>query len=157
MFLTLSLLVYDFDGVITDNTVYVDQHGTETVRVHRGDGLAISLFKKAGYKQLILSTETNPVVSKRAEKLGIPVIQGSANKRDALQHYCKKNNIDLQTVLYVGNDINDYDVMQLVKYKICPADAVDSIKAISDVILTIKGGNGVIRELYDKLIGEIYD
>ena len=157
MILTLSLLVYDFDGVITDNTVYVDQHGTETVRVHRGDGLAISLFKKAGYKQLILSTETNPVVSKRAEKLGIPVIQGSTNKRDALQHYCKKNNIDLQTVLYVGNDINDYDVMQLVKHKICPADAVDSIKDISDDILISKGGNGVIRELYDKLMGETYD
>ena len=151
MFSNVSLLVYDFDGVLTDNTVYVDQHGTETVRVHRGDGLAISLLKKAGYKQLILSTETNPVVTKRAEKLGIPVIQGSANKRDALQRYCQENNIDLQTVLYVGNDINDFEVMNSVKYKICPADAVDSIKEISDIILTTKGGNGVVRELYDKL------
>ncbi len=152
MFSPVSLLVYDFDGVLTDNTVYVDQHGTETVRVHRGDGLAISLLKKAGYKQLILSTETNPVVTKRAEKLGIPVIQGSSNKTDTLHTYCKKNNIDLQTILYVGNDINDFNVMQSVKYKICPADAVDSIKDISDVILTTKGGNGVIRDLYDKLV-----
>lgn len=153
MFSSVSLLVYDFDGVLTDNTVYVDQHGTETVRVHRGDGLAISLLKKAGYKQLILSTETNPVVTKRAEKLGIPVIQGSSNKRDALQSYCKENTIDLKTVLYVGNDINDYDVMQCVTYKICPADAVGSIRDISDIVLKSNGGNGVIRELYDKLTG----
>ena len=113
-FKSISLLVYDFDGVLTDNTVYVDQNGQETVRVHRGDGLAISLLKKAGSQQLILSTEKNPVVSKRAEKLGIPVIQGSDSKLICLEKYCKTHNIKLKDVLYIGNDINDYEVMSQV-------------------------------------------
>ena len=81
MFSNVVLFVYDFDGVLTDNTVYVDQNGIETVRVNRADGLAISMLKNEGRTQLILSTETNPVVSKRAEKLGIPVVQGSETKK----------------------------------------------------------------------------
>ena len=106
-----DLLVYDFDGVLTDNTVYVDQNGIETVRVNRADGLAISMLKNEGRTQLILSTETNPVVSKRAEKLGIPVIQGSESKLICLKNYCNAHNINLKNVLYIGNDINDYEVM----------------------------------------------
>ena len=100
----------------------------------------------------VVAVDINPtrsVVTKRADKLGIPVIQGSSNKRDALQGYCQENAIDLKTVLYVGNDINDYDVMQCVTYKVCPADAVGSIRDISDIVLKSNGGNGVIRELYD--------
>ena len=151
MFQSIQLFVYDFDGVLTDNMAYVDENGKETVRVHRGDGMAISLFKKAGYKQLILSTEPNPVVTKRAEKLGIPVIQGSTNKKEALERYCTDHNILLESVLYVGNDINDFEVMQRVGNRVCPLDAVARIKNISDHVLSTKGGHGVIRELYDKI------
>lgn len=151
MFQSIQLLVYDFDGVLTDNTAYVDENGKETVRVHRGDGMAISLLKKVGYKQLILSTERNPVVTKRAEKLGISVIQGSSNKKEALEQYCNDHNILLESVLYVGNDINDFEVMQIVGVRVCPLDAVACIKEISDYVLNTKGGNGVIRELYDKI------
>ena len=146
-----DLLVYDFDGVLTDNTVYVDQNGIETVRVNRADGLAISMLKNEGRTQLILSTETNPVVSKRAEKLGIPVIQGSESKLICLKNYCNAHNINLKNVLYIGNDINDYEVMTEVGYKICPADAHKSITKISDMVLSSKGGYGVIREFYDVL------
>ncbi len=147
----LDLLVYDFDGVLTDNTVYVDQNGIETVRVNRADGLAISMLKNEGRTQLILSTETNPVVSKRAEKLSIPVIQGSESKLVCLKNYCIAHNINLKNVLYVGNDINDYEVMTEVGYKVCPADAHKSIIDISDMVLSSKGGYGVIREFYDVL------
>jgi 3-deoxy-D-manno-octulosonate 8-phosphate phosphatase (KDO 8-P phosphatase) len=146
-----NLLVYDFDGVLTDNTVYVDQNGIETVRVNRADGLAISILKNEGFTQLILSTEKNPVVSKRAEKLEIPVIQGSESKLICLKNYCNTHNINLKTVLYIGNDINDYEVMTQVGYKVCPADAHISIIEISDMILSSKGGYGVIREFYDVL------
>ena len=85
---SIELLVYDFDGVLTDNTAYVDQEGREMVHVHRGDGLAISLFKQTGCQPLILSTERNPVVTKRAKKLEIPVIQVCNNKKQALAVYC---------------------------------------------------------------------
>ena len=151
MKLNISTLIYDFDGVMTDNTVYVDQDGKETVRVHRGDGLAISHFKQKGYHQLILSTESNPVVSQRAKKLDIPVIQGVTNKKDALTDYCKKHNIHLSKVCYVGNDLNDCEVMTIVGLKVCPADATADIKQISDIITKTYGGYGVIRELMNHL------
>ena len=86
----IQLIVYDFDGVMTDNRVYVDQDGREMVRVNRADGLGISGIKKIGIQQIIISTEKNPVVSTRAKKLGIPCLQGIDNKKKALIDYCKK-------------------------------------------------------------------
>ena len=147
----IELIVYDFDGVMTDNRAYIFEDGREAVCVNRSDGLAISLFKKHNINQLILSTEKNPVVSKRAEKLGIPVLQGQPDKKQALTEYCKMNTILLLHVVYIGNDINDLEVMQNVGMPCCPSDAVSDIKAISNYCFISKGGDGVIRELYDQL------
>ena len=148
----LVLIVYDFDGVMTDNKVYVDQIGNETVQVNRADGMGISEIKKLDVKQIIISTEKNPVVSVRASKIGIPCLQGVDNKKDVLLDYCRKNNFDLKQVAYIGNDINDKDVMETVGITFCPADAHDSIKGISNHVLKTKGGGGVIRELLDLII-----
>jgi 3-deoxy-D-manno-octulosonate 8-phosphate phosphatase (KDO 8-P phosphatase) len=148
----IKLIVYDFDGVMTDNKVYVDQDGKETVQVNRGDGLGISEIKKLGIKQIIISTEKNLVVMKRAEKLGIGCMQGIENKKAVLIDYCKNNKFDLQNVAYVGNDINDKEVMGIVGTTYCPLDAHKSIQDISDNTLKAKGGDGVIRELLDYLI-----
>ena len=148
----INLIVYDFDGVMTDNKVYIDQNGKEMVQVNRGDGLGISEIKKLGIKQIIISTERNPVVTTRSNKLEIPCLQGIENKKDALINYCRKNSFDLQTIAYVGNDINDKDAMEISGIKFCPADAHDSIKVISDHVLKTRGGHGVVRELYDLII-----
>ena len=145
----IQLIVYDFDGVMTDNKVYVDQKGNETVKVNRSDGLGVAEIKKLGIHQIIISTEKNPVVSVRASKIGIPCLQGVDNKKDALLDYCRKNNFDLKQVAYVGNDINDKYAMETVGTTFCPADAHDSIKGISNHVLKTKGGDGVIRELLD--------
>ena len=145
----IHLIVYDFDGVMTDNKVYVDQDGKETVQVNRGDGLGISEIKKLGIEQIIISTEKNPVVMKRATKLNIKCLQGIENKKAALIDYCENNNFDLQNVAYVGNDINDKEVMEIAGTTYCPSDAHKSIQIISDYILNTKGGDGVIRELLD--------
>ena len=147
----LDLLVYDFDGVMTDNKVYVDQNGKETVQVNRADGLGVSEIKKLGIEQIIISTEKNPVVSARAKKMDIYCLQGIDNKKFALKNYCKENNIELQQVAYIGNDINDLEVMKIVGVTFCPSDAHESIKDISDYVLDKKGGEGVIRELLDLL------
>ena len=147
----IQLIVYDFDGVMTDNHAYVFEDGREAVRVNRSDGLAISLFKKQHINQLILSTEKNSVVSKRAEKLKIPVLQGQENKKQTLMQYCEKNNISLSNVVYIGNDINDLEVMQSIGMPCCPNDAVPEIKAVAVYCFKSKGGEGVIRELYDRL------
>ena len=117
----IKLVVYDFDGVMTDNKVYIDQNGNEIVQVNRADGLGVAEIKKMEIEQIIMSTETNPVVSARAIKLDIPCLQGLDNKKDALLDYSKKNDIDLKKVAYVGNDINDKDTMAIVGLTFCPA------------------------------------
>ena len=147
----IKLIVYDFDGVMTDNTVIVDQNGVEAVRVSRADSLAVGMFKRAGISQLILSMESNKVVAARARKLGLPVIQGCCNKRKALLKFCGNKAIALDKVLYVGNDVNDYDVMNAVGFRVCPADAHPCIRKISGIVTKKKGGEGVIRELAGRL------
>ena len=148
----IKLIVYDFDGVMTNNKVYVDQNGNEMVQVNRADGLGIAKIKKMGIKQIIMSTEVNPVVTKRAIKLKIPCLQGLDNKKEALTEYCQKKDIDLKNVAYLGNDINDKDAMAIVGFTFCPADAHISIKNISDYVLQTKGGDGVAREIYDMIL-----
>ena len=144
-----SHLFYDFDGVMTDNTVIMDEHGIESVRVNRSDGLAISELKKMGFVQAILSSEKNNVVSMRAEKLGIPCMQGLEDKKSAFLNYCTESGINPEFCVFVGNDINDFEVMNSVGYPVCPSDAHSKIISISRIVLTTNGGNGVIRELLD--------
>jgi 3-deoxy-D-manno-octulosonate 8-phosphate phosphatase (KDO 8-P phosphatase) len=139
---------------MTNNKVYVDECGIEMVQVNRADGLGISEIKKMGIEQIIISTENNPVVSMRAKKLKINCLQGIENKKDALAKYSDDNKIDLKNVIYLGNDINDKEVMKIVGKTFCPADAHDSIKSISNYILKTNGGDGVIRELLDLLINK---
>ena len=144
----IKLFVYDFDGVMTNNKAYVDNQGNEFVQVNRADGLGISEIKKIGFKQIILSSEKNLVVSARAKKVQISCIQGVENK-NVLINYCNSNKLKLSDVAYIGNDINDYEVMRSVGYTFCPKDAHNDIKNISDYVFLTSGGDGVIRELYD--------
>jgi len=148
----LKLIAYDFDGVMTDNRVYVDQNGNELVSCHRGDGLGINMLRKAGITQIVISTEKNPVVSARGKKLGINVIQGVDNKKDVLVKYCDKESISIKNVLFVGNDINDLQVIESCGYTACPADAHPTILEKSKIILKSNGGYGVIRELADLIL-----
>jgi len=145
----LDLLVYDCDGVLTDNRVWLSEDGKETVSFNRSDGLAINYLRKKGVKQIILSTEVNPVVRKRAEKLHIECINGVEDKLEMLKKYLTEKNMMISKVLYVGNDINDLEVMQQVGIPIAPADAHHSIRQIARIITHTKGGEGVIREIYD--------
>ncbi len=147
----IKLIVYDFDGVMTDNRVFVTQDGKESVACNRGDGLGIDMIKGMSIPQIILSTETSNVVLQRAEKLGIFAIHGTGNKKNSLSSYCLKKDIFLKKVLYVGNDLNDIDVMRRVGFPICPADAHEKIRELSIHITKAKGGGGVVRELADWL------
>jgi YrbI family 3-deoxy-D-manno-octulosonate 8-phosphate phosphatase len=150
----IQLIVYDFDGVMTDNKALVFEDGSEAVIVNRGDGLGVKILSELGYIQIILSTEKNKVVSARANKLKIDSFQGVADKASVLFEICKEKNIALENVIFVGNDINDFDVMKMVGFPICPSDAQKMIKNISTLILNSKGGNGVIRELADIIISK---
>lgn len=148
----IDLIVYDFDGVMTDNRVIVFQDGTEAVIVDRADGLGVDRFRILGIPQLILSTETNPVVKARAAKLRIEVIASCKDKKLALENYCKQHDYDLNKIIYIGNDLNDLEVMKIVGFPVAPADAHPKIKKVAELITKTKGGEGVIKELSDYLI-----
>jgi len=149
----IDAFIFDFDGVLTNNLVHLDQNGKESVSCSRADGLAFDVLRKLDKPVFILSTENNPVVTMRARKLKIPVVQGVDNKVEAIKKLVNKNSYNLKNILYVGNDLNDYLVMQLCGYTICPADSHSKIKEISDVVLKTNGGNGVVRELLEDLLG----
>lgn len=144
-----KLVVYDFDGVMTDNKVILSEDGIESVVVNRSDGLAVNKLKSYGILQVILSTEENKVVAKRAQKLDIPVIQGISDKGESLRRYCRENSISLKDVVYVGNDLNDLQAMKSVGYPVCPSDACKEVRAICSIVLNAVGGDGVVRELLD--------
>ena len=154
--LDIDLIVYDFDGVMTDNRVIVFQDGTEAVIVNRADGLGVDRLRALKIPQLILSTETNPVVKARAAKLGLEIIASCNDKKVALMDYCDQNNYELQKVLYAGNDLNDLEVMQIVGFPVAPADAHPDIKSLAKLVTKAKGGEGVIRELSDVLIAKTF-
>lgn len=144
---TIKIVVSDFDGVMTDNRVLIDDAGKESVFVSRADGQAIHLLRSLGIDLVIISTETNGVVKKRADKLKVECIQSVSDKAECLREYCEKRNILLQDVAYIGNDINDFEAMKLVGVKIVPKDAYEEVKQIADYITKAKGGYGVIREI----------
>ncbi len=147
----VKLVIYDFDGVMTDNRVFVNQDGGESVAANRSDGLGIGMIRKLGVEQCILSTETNPVVSARAKKLGIEAMQSVSDKGAAIIELAASKGVSLTDVLYVGNDVNDSDAMGLAGFKVAPADAHPAILALADYVTEAPGGFGVIRELADVL------
>jgi YrbI family 3-deoxy-D-manno-octulosonate 8-phosphate phosphatase len=149
----IDAFIFDFDGVLTNNLVYLNQEGVESVACSRADGLAFDVLRKLDKSVFILSTENNSVVTMRAKKLKVPVMQGVDNKVESIKKLVNKNNYNLKNILYVGNDLNDYLVMQLCGYSICPADSHPKIKEISDIVLKTNGGNGVVRELLENIIG----
>ncbi len=148
----VSCVVFDFDGVHTDDHVWVDQDGKESVRVKRGDGLGVGMLVSEGISVLILSTEKNPVVSKRAEKLGVEVLQGQADKAEALEKWLSAKNINPSDVAYLGNDVNDEGCLKLVGWPVVVADAHPAIKPLARMVLKNSGGEGAVRELADVVL-----
>ena len=148
----IDLFVFDFDGVLTDNIVHIDNNGNEMVSCSRADGLAFDVLRKLDKPCQILSTENNTVVSARANKLGISVLQGVKNKEKSLRNLVKRKGYKLSNILYVGNDLNDYNSMRISGFSVCPADSHPEIKKISNFILKTKGGKGVVRELLEDVL-----
>ena len=152
----VDLFAFDFDGVLTDNRVLIMENGLEAVLCNRSDGLAFEMIRDAGLAAVIISTERNGVVSKRAEKLNLPVLQAIADKKRALEDYCKALNIGLKRTAFVGNDVNDLSVMQIVGYPIAVADAHPLVKNVATIVLDTRGGDGVVREIAETLLGISY-
>lgn len=151
-FKSIECIIYDFDGVMTNNQCLIDQNGVESVFVNRSDGYAIAKIRDLGIKQVIVSTEKNCVVKRRADKLGIPVIHGVDDKGMEILKYCDINGIQASRTLFIGNDLNDLSAFKVVGFRGAPADAEEEILGVADWISSKRGGDGVIRELYRMMI-----
>ncbi len=150
-----AALIMDFDGVFTDNAVFVDQNGTETVRCNRSDGLGIDRLRATGLPLLVLSKEQNPVVAARCEKLQLECLQGLHEKRPALEQWCQDRRLDLMHVVYIGNDINDLTCFDAVGYTVAVADAWPEVLQAATIVLSRPGGAGALRELSDLILGRL--
>lgn len=148
----VDALVTDFDGVHTDDTVMVDQLGRESVRVSRSDGAGIARLRKAGIPVLILSAEENPVVGRRAEKLGVECAQGVGEKGSVLREWAERRGIRLDRIAYLGNDRGDLPALDLVGWPVAVPDAAAEALAAARHVLTNAGGHGAVRELADLIL-----
>ena len=152
----IELIVFDFDGVFTNDYLIMDENGKESVVLSRKDGMGIKRLKKEGFKILILSSEKNDVVKKRAEKLGVEVQYNESNKLLFLKNYISQNKINKSNVMFVGNDINDEECMGFVGIPIAVSDAIPKVREKASIILMNKGGKEVIREVSDLILNK-YD
>jgi len=148
----IEAIFFDFDGVFTDNKVYLDENGKEIIMFDRGDGMAISQLKKSNIKMYILSSEINDVCQQRAKKLKIKAYNGLENKLEKLIEISELEGINLANCLFVGNDINDIDCMKKVGCPIVVNDAYEEVKTHAKIILRNRGGYSAIRELSDIII-----
>ncbi len=148
----VELVVFDFDGVMTDDRVFVNQEGVEMVAANRRDGMGVNLLHKAGIKMIVMSSEKNPVVQMRCNKLNLPVIQGIDEKRIVLKKYLSDNEINAENVIYVGNDINDLPCFPEVGCALAVADAHPTALRQADIVLRHNGGHGAVREVCDLLL-----
>lgn len=151
----VALLVLDFDGVLTDNRVLVTKNGTEAVICNRSDGMGLAMLRTHDIEVVVLSTETNPVVSARCQKLGIHCQQRVRDKEAALGVLAVERNVDLKQVVYVGNDVNDLGCLRIAGCGVAVADAHPEVLRAADWILSKPGGQGAVRELCDLIIGAI--
>ena len=145
----IRLIAFDFDGVFTDNMVFVMEDGTEAVRCYRSDGIGLQKLKRLGIDTVIISTEANPVVSARARKLKIRCIQDCQDKRTALEEVAKEKNITLQEIAFVGNDINDLACLECVALPIVVQDAYRDVVTTALYQTRRPGGHGAVREICD--------
>ena len=147
-----AAVVTDFDGVHTDDTVHTDADGRESVRVSRSDGMGIARLRRAGIPVLILSAETNPVVSARARKLEVDVLQGVQDKVGALREWAKAQGVPLSRIAYIGNDINDLGCLEVVGFPVAVPEAHPLVLAAARVVVSRTGGHGAVRELADRVL-----
>ena len=158
----VSHLLLDFDGVLTDNMVYVDQNGIETVKCNRSDGYGLKLIKGLARRLRhniiieVITMEENLVASTRCRKLNISCLQGLVRKQDYIAKLRKEisdsGSIAWNKILYVGNDLNDLACISIADYSFCPSDSHEEVQKEVDLVLNAKGGTGVLREIAELLL-----
>jgi N-acylneuraminate cytidylyltransferase len=149
----VRMIVLDFDGVLTDNRVWVDEQGHEQVAANRSDSLAMRILRqKTPIEIVVLSMESNPVVAARCKKIEVPVIQGVTEKALVLKQLIADKGLDPAQVIYMGNDVNDLVCFDLVGCACAPADAHPEVLRAADLVLPDEGGHGAVRDLCNMIL-----
>jgi 3-deoxy-D-manno-octulosonate 8-phosphate phosphatase (KDO 8-P phosphatase) len=155
---SIHTIVFDFDGVFTDNFVYTDSNGIEHVKTSRSDSYGLSNFREFcvansfNIEMFILSTETNKVVTQRALKLGLTSHIGVSGKKDFLSKYLTSRGLpSSRGLIFLGNDLNDLECLEMAEFSFCPSDAHETVKKVVTHPLNCQGGNGFVREALEFL------
>lgn len=153
----IDLIIFDFDGVITDNRVWTDQDGRETVAAYRSDSMHIRTLRSKGIETMIISSEPNPVVKARAKKMKVEAIHGVGldDKGKVLREVLERNKVNANNVVFVGNDINDLPAFEVAGWNVAVADAYPEVIRAADHVLTRNGGHGAVRELCELVLKHI--
>lgn len=152
----IKIFLTDVDGVMTDGGMYLSEHGDELKRFHIPDGMGLYLLKKIGIKTGIITSENLKLLEKRASRLNMDFLEmGAKDKLTLAKEICRQENCSLKEIAYIGDDVNDYELLKNVGFPACPANAQPIIKAIENIkILKSNGGFGAIREFINELVGE---
>jgi N-acylneuraminate cytidylyltransferase len=153
----IELIVLDFDGVVTDNRVWTDQDGRETVAASRSDGLLIPDLQRRGVELVVLSSEASSVVAARSRKMGIEAVSGVgvSKKGEAFAKLLAQKKVDASRAVFVGNDVNDLACFEIAGWAVAVADAYPEVLRAADFILSRPGGRGAVRELCELILKEL--
>ena len=147
----IKLVLYDFDGVFTDNNVIVDEKGHESVFCSRYDGYGIEKLREKSISQFVITSEIKPIANRRCEKLGITCINNVKSKLIESEKIIKNLNLKYENVCFIGNDINDIDLLDKVGFPIKTIDSHPELNNRGYFSTKIFGGKGCVRELADFL------
>jgi len=145
----IKLVAFDFDGVFTDNRVYVDQNGREMVCCWRSDGIGLQKLKEIGVKTVVISSEVNPVVEKRCAKLGIECVVGVKDKLGAFKRILEREKIRPEEACFVGNDTPDLECMRFAGVAVAVRGSLPEVLKVADYVTKKPGGRGAVREVCD--------
>lgn len=152
-FKSITTFVFDVDGVLTDGSLLIMNDGSWARTMNIKDGYALQLAVKKGYRVVVISGGSSEAVKERLHKLGITdVFMPATGKKDILIQYAMEKGLRWDEILFMGDDMPDYEVMQLVGLPCCPADAVQEIKSLSHYISHIDGGRGCARDVIEKVL-----
>jgi 3-deoxy-D-manno-octulosonate 8-phosphate phosphatase (KDO 8-P phosphatase) len=153
LFRPVEVFVFDVDGVMTDGTLQLLDSGELSRRMHIRDGYALQLAVKKGYRVVVITGGRSPLVEKRLQGLGVrDIFSGVTDKRKALSDYLEEHGLKKETVLYMGDDMPDLRVMREAAIAVCPADAVEEIRAICHYVSPYQGGQGCVRDVIEKVL-----
>jgi N-acylneuraminate cytidylyltransferase len=150
----VQMVIFDFDGVVTDNRVWTDQDGKEMVAASRSDSMKLKEMRERGIEVMILSSEPNPVVQARAKKIGVEAIHGIGmqDKGRVMREVLERKNVKAENVVYVGNDLNDLPCFEIAGWSVAVADAYPEVLRAADYVLNTAGGHGAVREVCELIL-----